>query len=301
MTEPDQASILELCKDKMGWVPTETVYREGADHHVVVASNTDHRVVVRCPKTPNDMWLKETLASTDWLRSHDILIPEVLHYGEAGDGLPTPWMMLEYGGEPLNTIGIPDERARLDEEAGEMLAQIHRNTFDQTGVIDLRTGEFEPMDFFSERAGQASSALEWFAETDSIDARTRGALQEVLDDLVGTPTVALCHGDYTPDNLLVQEDRIRYAVDWGHRLNFDDPLSDLIRWEMVRSMWGGTFEAPRRGYFREVESQARYWDQRLSMLVQQVIIRMHAIRNLQIEEADRRFRSLLWTLMESRL
>lgn len=295
----NEHTALQICSDQLGWTPLETARLHGTSHIVFVFHNKDRHVVLRFPKKQNANWIGEQLAIKTWLRNHQVLVPMTFATGRDTGESEIPWMLVEYGGVPLNRVDITDDQRRdLDWQAGEILANMHaKNADENSGIIDLCTGKFEISDLQAKRSALSEKALEWFVEKDRVGGADRARIYELLSRIERTNSYTICHGDYTPDNLLVSGGRIRFIVDWERTLSVTDPLQDLIRWEMVRRLWGGDFDSPTQGYFQISADEPRYRAQRIPLLIQQLLIRLHVGQKFHYQETNRRFRELLWFLL----
>ncbi len=187
-----------------------------------------------------------------------IPVPVLRHVGveETTDGTAALMVQEKAAGEPLSRHAQrmgPEQGAEAVANVGETLAAIH----------DVRTTGFGPLD--SELQGATTRLSEWFidglagklADARRIEPDAGPVLDQAAEllsahrDLLDGCEAGLVHGDFSPDNVLVDEH--------GH-------VTAVIDWEAVKSgppemdigWWDCFFDTPSTPVDRLVEGHQRH-------------------------------------------
>jgi aminoglycoside phosphotransferase (APT) family kinase protein len=156
-------------------------------------------------------WLGQEYAALRALSATDLPIPRALGFLEREvDGEPEAWLvMTRVPGQRLSTrltsIEQPSLRATWFHRVGEMLARIHATVLPDA-LHDRRATPW--LDRVRDRASSKYESKAWPPKSRAI-----------LEELDSEPTVhvphMLIHGDFTLDNVLVDEEHITGVLDWG--------------------------------------------------------------------------------------
>lgn len=142
-------------------------------------------------------------------------------------------------GTPLHALLDAGERPRRAiHQLGSLLARIHSVPVDGFGYLQP-DGRGWPVtfadimvDLIDQRAEVLSAARHWSIPDADVD---RGlALLAEHRDLYARDTPVLLHGDFTPDNILVDGDRISGIIDMQDAMG-GHPLFELTPWQLYVS------------------------------------------------------------------
>ncbi len=211
-----------------------------------VTDGTSWWVVRRPPlghvqATAHDMGREYTAITA--LADTDVPVPATYAHCDDPDVIGAPFYVMErVAGTPYRT------RAQLEELGPERTATIAGEMVDVLAALHavdpaaVGLGEFgRPAGFLERQVRRWGRQLEGSRNRDLPDADE--LLRRLADNVPeGEPAVAIVHGDYRLDNLLVADDRVRAVIDW-EMSTIGDPLTDvalLLVYDRLSGVAGGS-------------------------------------------------------------
>ncbi len=133
--------------------------------------------------------------------------PRPVSVDTSGEIIPEPYLLIEFisGSTQVEGVALP----QVLHEMAQQLRRIHRPVPDTFPVLPGRTEAFP-------------DAYEWLKDERWVDLVA--LVQTIETSFSGEPV--LLHGDYWPENIMWQDDRIVAVLDWEDAAT-GDPLSDL--------------------------------------------------------------------------
>jgi aminoglycoside phosphotransferase (APT) family kinase protein len=191
--------------------------------------------------TAHDMGREHTAMTA--LADTDVPVPATYAFCEDDEVLGAPFYVMErVPGTPYRTRAQLEEigAERTTAIATEMVAVLARLHAVNPAAVGL--AEFGRPAGFLER-----QVRRWGRQLDGSRSRDLADADELLRRLSenipgGESDVAIVHGDYRLDNLLVHEDRVRAVVDWEMSTQ-GDPLTDvalLLVYDCLAEVAGGS-------------------------------------------------------------
>lgn len=206
--------------DIVGPIQTVDVPAQGATSEVIILSSAQGRFVVkRATKPPYHEWLRQEYQVLRSLSPRINLVPKPFGYIEEGrDGGPSHWLLMQHlPGIPLREVlrrGVDaTERRRLLFAFGEALATIHAEP-----VPDELASEEPWLDRMLRLAEVYLQKYEVDGD-ETLLARLKRERPEPV-------APCLIHGDYTLDNVLIDDGRVSGIIDWCWGAE-GDPRYDL--------------------------------------------------------------------------
>lgn len=195
-------------------------------------------------------------------RESSLPVPAVLGVRASHPDVPAPLVLSErFEGTDARRAGLLDERDRLERfarDAGRHLARTHDVCeFDRFGRLRPADGTLVVGDGHGSWAGHARAVaradLDRLHETRfaDLESRLRDGLESLLASVEVDPTPVLTHGDYAPDNLLVDPatGELTGVVDW-ELATADDRVHEIATAEVYLSEWAPA-DSPRRRLVRD--------------------------------------------------
>ena len=204
-------------------LPVTPVTSSGTDN-AMFRLGTD--LVVRLPRRPGAV--ADIDADQRWLPTiapHlPVAVPEVVDVGEATEGYPWRWAVYRWltGSNPVvDALGQPEDLAI---DLAEFITALRR--VDPADAPELsRSGPLTRRDSATREAIDASRGL---IDTDAL----RGIWADTLT-VDGSAPPAWAHGDLSPGNVLIDQDRLHAVIDFGG-FGVGDPTVDLIiAWNLL--------------------------------------------------------------------
>jgi homoserine kinase type II len=191
---------------------------EGLDHDTYRVDAGDAYVLqVAGADAHDDASLRRGVACYRLLAATAVPVPRVVAEGVV-DGRPYALVERLPGETPVG--GAPDPVVR---SAGRTLARVHdARGFDAAGPLSVADGEATPGDGSPDTADPGADAATLRAA--GMDAAA-DALAAV-DPPVDRPPAVLCHGDFSPDNVLARGGEVTGVVDFD-RAHAGDAARDL--------------------------------------------------------------------------
>lgn len=181
-------------------------------------------------------WFKKEPLMIEEIRDKTSLpVPNILYYDMSEEEYPPFFIMDFIEKETLAEKNEAESSESIEElhfEAGAYLGQLHSETsYDNSGRIvyredNLKVKDQEWKDLFE---SMAFDRLEKLNETE-FSKYTEDAKQyfeENLSVISDVENFVLCHDDFRPGNILVNNGKINTIIDWA-RAFAGDPLYDLI-------------------------------------------------------------------------
>jgi aminoglycoside phosphotransferase (APT) family kinase protein len=199
----------------------------------------------------------------DALRQTGVRVPAMLGLCTDSAVIGTPFYVMEHvegtvysDVRQLHEIG-PSRAARLGERLVDTLAVLHQVDPDAVGLVNLG----RPDGFLARQVHR------WSAQLDASRSRPLAGVDELrarlAADVPETERVALVHGDYRLDNVLIDaDDQVAALLDW-EMATLGDPLTDLAllaiyqRIQELQSVTAGV-EPRAPGWPSEAQLVARY-------------------------------------------
>lgn len=186
-------------------------------------------------------------------RESSLPVPAVLGVRASHPDVPAPLVLSErFEGTDARRAGLLDERERLERfarDAGRHLARTHDVCeFDRFGRLRPADGTLVVGDGHGSWAGHARAVaradLDRLHETRfaDLESRLRDGLESLLASVEVDPTPVLTHGDYAPDNLLVDPatGELTGVVDW-ELATADDRVHEIATAEVPLGVGAGGF------------------------------------------------------------
>lgn len=177
------------------------------------------------------------------LQGRGVPVPRMLNYCEDASLVGTPFYLMEFvQGRVLLDQSLPgmtpDERGRIYQEMGRVLAALHQ--------VDWRAAGLEtfgrPGNYFQRQIARWSRQCE--ASQLPLPPAMRQLMAWLPEHIPARNETALLHGDYRLDNLVFHpsEPRVLAVLDW-ELSTLGDPLADLsyqcMAWHIPPSLWRG--------------------------------------------------------------
>ncbi|MBF8436085.1 aminoglycoside phosphotransferase family protein [Halanaerobiaceae bacterium Z-7014] len=229
----------------------------------------------------------------------DITVPEVLAYGESEYGDYLVREVIE--GQSLKdylTDGKKNDRVLY--QAGQLLAKLHQIEFEEKGIFtsDLKVKEY---DIFSKV--EYNKFLEKLYDHEEITEKEYSLLKQVdVDYYFKRPPYVFCHSDYSPNNILVNDDDVVSIIDmeWACSAPYMD---DLASFDLFLELEGFNYgiEEYYKGYNSIKEIDDYYFEHKnfykfyrlVTMLSYQVAAEDERFDNQFLENMKAKFRSQL--------
>jgi aminoglycoside phosphotransferase (APT) family kinase protein len=251
---------------------------KGADNEVYVVTTAERQAVVVRIRRAGDSGMRDEAWALAAAREVGVPVPEVLLVDRLHDGDEVLEYMVQtrMEGRSLDDLGrqlTPGERDHALRDMGAMLARLH--TVHTAGFY--KRGDDGTWDFPTWPALMACMVdarrgeRPWLLSAGVSDAEFAFAIRSIerYGREFDCETPVLCHGDFTPEHVFVDErGRVCGVIDFG-MYEGNHPIHDLA---MIR-MWtdAPTAEAIRRGYAND-RALGEPFELRLSLhvLMQQV-------------------------------
>lgn len=178
---------------------------------------------------------RQTAAMAELCNHCPVPTPKPIGMGQPGHGYPMPWSVQSWiPGITATPVGLSSSRAFALDIASLILALRRADTQGKPFAGHGRGGTL------SDHAGWMATCL---ANSEAIlDVRPLRQLWDRFRELAAPPTLAMCHKDLIPANLLVEGERLVGVLDGGS-FGPADPALDLVAaWHL--------FEATERDVLR---------------------------------------------------
>lgn len=174
-------------------------------------------------------------------QAHDVPVPPPVFELEPEDGLDRGYVMGYVAGETrprrlLNDASFAEARRRFPEDAGAIIARLHRISPDKAAFLAQTPDSLDPVqaqlrrfDFYGEAHPALEIAVRWLARHPRTESRR-----------------CLLHGDFRCGNLLMGPQGLRAVLDW-ECAHLGDPMEEL-GWLCLRSWRFGRVDAPVGGF-----------------------------------------------------
>lgn len=166
-------------------------------------------------------------------------VPTPVALGAPGAGYPFPWSVLRWlAGDRLEDVSGFD-RLRFAKDLGEMLGDL-RSLPTHAGCAAGAHSFFRgcPPSAYSQQVDLALRTLEG-----EVDVELCKGIWSAAVGSVWNGETVWYHGDLAPENLLIEDGRLRAVIDWG-TCGVGDPACDLV-------MAWTYFKAGERAAFRD--------------------------------------------------
>lgn len=195
------------------------------ENKYIIKINTTHQ------KTPK---FEREQAAFEMVRQHtDVRVPSVIGLDTSRDIIPYEYTVLEYCGENLyeawQTTEEPQRMAYVEEMARD-LAKIHSIPLDSFGhMISPENTSANYREYFLQKINNSTALNE---EVGKIPSEMIYEIQTILTeseipDLDIAPR--LVHGDYTPKNLLIKDERLTVIdFEWCRGDNTEEEIAKLV-------------------------------------------------------------------------
>lgn len=207
-------------------------YRE-ADEGVVNSTYILDDSVIQKPEHGNGGRLRKNKTMMKKIRSEGGPVPEILEYSE--DPFYVVYERIEgtllEDREEFNKSGY----LKAIKGAGRALAKIHQTEgvgYGKPGREDLETGEFEEWKEFVEEYSRGAVSYAESELFESIAEKAADILE--IDSLPDSPVSRILHMDYTPDNIIIDEDFEATVIDFDGAY-YGDPRLDLMYAKLIMS------------------------------------------------------------------
>ena len=232
------------------------------------------------------------------LIEHGVPVARVLAYDLDA---PAPWGVFD------RLPGEPGYVAADDDLSGAAFPAIARGM----GILARRIRSLDPTGFelprlWAEPEALGEAAQRWLGDLEPYLAarevdRARGVVDSLPSLLAGRP-VAVCHGDFGPQNVLVVGDRVSALLDLEDA-RIADPLLDVAWWAwLVRAHTPHAFAATWRGFLDAAaidrEEEELFDDRLMALIVVRLLETADTIRGTAPARhpgwAERLARTLEW-------
>jgi len=229
----------------------------------------------------------------------DITVPEVLAHGESEYGDYLVREVIE--GQSLKEyLTDSNKNDRVFYQAGQFLAKLHQIEFEEKGIFtpDLKVKEY---DIFSKV--EYNKFLKKLYKHQEISKKEYSLLKQVdVDYYFKRPPYVFCHSDYSPNNILVNDDEVVSIIDMEWACSAPC-MDDLASFDLFLELEGFNYgiEEYYKGYnsIKEIDSfflehKDFYKFYRLiTMLSYQVAAEDERFDNQFLENIKVHFRSLI--------
>ena len=172
------------------------------------------------------IYVNPSVKRTPWKETHllrmltsetGVPVPRVLHFDDSSSFVPHPWALHTHvPGQPLSVVIDTLDSWQLESigyEMGRYLGHIHQIPLEEFGEFFVPDGFSRP----SEKAHVVATATQWLQECankDLLPHEIADALGEhfLRTELLSRRQACLLHGDYTPDNTIVEHGTTGYHV-----------------------------------------------------------------------------------------
>lgn len=173
-------------------------------------------------------------AASEMIKQHtDVRVPLVVGINTSREIIPYEYEVLEYCGENLYEAWPAIEESRrmaYIEEMARDLAKIHRIPLDSFGdIIFPKNSSANYGEYFLQKLRDSTALNENVGKLspDMIRGIQTMLAESEIPDLDITPR--LVHGDYTPKNLLIKDDRLTVIdFEWSGGDNTEEEIAKLV-------------------------------------------------------------------------
>ena len=188
-------------------------------------------VLIRDGERPGQTDRGKELRLLRKLEQTDVPAPRAFWRDTSGRWLQRPFIIMERvrgNTTPPFTIAYeddPEARERLAERFLDILVRIHTLNWRRLRLHFLGVPPCAPADYAAHRLADAEAAVAQAAGA-QMEPQVARAFAWCRDHTPLTRALALCHGDYKPDNVMHEDGRVIAVIDW-ERAHIGDPMVDL--------------------------------------------------------------------------
>lgn len=229
----------------------EIEYTE-ANEGIVTSTYILDDFVVQEPDHGNGGRLRKNVFICEKLSENGAPVPEVIEFSE--DPLYTVFERLERFSLDERSKFSKEEYLEATRQAGNALSQIHAQHASGYGKPkrdNLEKGEYDDWYEFVQDYIQGSLN---YAESERFKPIAEKASEIInVEELPERPDPRVLHMDYTPDNVIVDQDLSVGIIDFDG-VKYGDPRFELMHAELIMSKRGPEIvEAFRKGYNSDLE------------------------------------------------
>jgi aminoglycoside phosphotransferase (APT) family kinase protein len=229
LPEADEVALSELTRDEQGLSREHFVFdlkwsRGGSEHNWPL-------ILIRDGDRPGQTDRGKEFRLLRALERTTIPAPKPFWCDATGRWLKRPFIVMERVGgavTPPFRIAYPDEpalRRKMADRFVDILGDLHSLDWRELGLDFLDVPDCESQGYAAHAMKLLEAAIEQpgIVEPHPTIERARSWCRAHTPR---TRRLALCHGDYKPDNVLHEDGRILAIIDW-ERARIGDPMADL--------------------------------------------------------------------------
>jgi fructosamine-3-kinase len=236
--------VLKIIKKHFNEIPEIIKYHSESNYVARLKFKKFSKIIKINPSCDNDKLEKEVYIF-ELIKKHGIPAPKIEFKNLKGGNLPQ-YLIMEYLGEGnLYEISNAHESKKLSMMMGQYLAKIHSITFKEQGLISGNS--IVPRSFCNQSKEQFDVRLRNLSESGELSTSKISKCNDVYSDFVDSKEAVLCHMDYGPVQIIVNDKKITGIIDWEWAIS-SYSVNDFAKAEMILKLFGGDFDSFRDGY-----------------------------------------------------